>query len=262
MIPESVRELAEEPTAHSPVPPGFERILADRYCLFLGPFPNMTMAQRLRLETREVARTVEEVRRLVCERGRSWLTWWLTESTTPTDLEERLLAMGMERAAMPIQEPSYAAMALIHSPGTQRHDLQARLVETFEEFQAANEIVWEAFEMTEEQRESQREVLPFLFELHRQRISATYLCSLEGKPVASATAVFADAAVLLLGGAVLPEARGRGCYRALVQARWEDAVARGTPALVVQAGKMSQPILGRLGFQQVATMRVLVDRFA
>jgi Acetyltransferase (GNAT) family len=262
MIPEKVRELAEEPTAHSPVPPGFERIFVDSYCLFLGPFPNMTMAQRLRLETTEVAQTVEEVRRLVSERGRSWLTWWLTESTTPTDLEERLLAMGMERAAMPIQEPFYAAMALIHSPGAQRHDVQARLVETFEDFQAANEIFWEAFEMTEEQRQTQREVLPFLFELHRQRISATYLCSLEGKPVASATAVFTEAAVLLLGGAVLPEARGRGCYRALVQARWEDAVARGTPALVVQAGAMSQPILERLGFQQVATMRVLVDRFA
>jgi hypothetical protein len=39
-------------------------------------------------------------------------------------------------------------------------------------------------------------------------------------------------------------------------------VARGTPALVVQAGAMSQPILERLGFQQVATMRVLVDRFS
>jgi GNAT superfamily N-acetyltransferase len=116
--------------------------------------------------------------------------------------------------------------------------------------------------MSDEQRQTQREVLPFLFELHRQRISATYVCSVEGKPVASATAVFADAAVLLLGGAVLPEARGRGCYRALVQARWEDAAARGTPALVVQAGEMSQPILERLGFQQVATMRVLFDRFA
>jgi hypothetical protein len=262
MIPDNVRELAEEPTAHSPVPPGFERILVDRYCLFLGPFPNMTMAQRLRLGTTEIVRTVEEVRSLVSERGRSWLTWWLTESTTPADLEERLLGLGMERAAMPIQEPSYAAMALTRWTGARRHDVQARLVETFEEFEAANEITWEAFEMTEEQRQTQRELLPFLFELHKQRISATYLCSLEGTPVASATAVFADSAVMLLGGAVLPEARGRGCYRALVRARWEDAVARGTPALVVQAGAMSQPILERLGFQRVATMRVLFDRFA
>jgi hypothetical protein len=67
---------------------------------------------------------------------------------------------------------------------------------------------------------------------------------------------------MLLGGAVLPEARGRGCYHALVQARWQDAVARQTPALVVQAGEMSRPIPERLGFEHVATMRVLVDRFA
>ena len=76
MIPANVRALAEEPTAHSPVPPGFERILVDRYCLFVGPLPNMTMAQRLRLGPTDVPQTVEEVRRLVSERGRSWLTWW------------------------------------------------------------------------------------------------------------------------------------------------------------------------------------------
>jgi hypothetical protein len=47
-----------------------------------------------------------------------------------------------------------------------------------------------------------------------------------------------------------------------VRARWDDAVARDTPALVVQAGAMSQPILAGLGFDRVATMRVFVDRFA
>jgi hypothetical protein len=38
------------------------------------------------------------------------------------------------------------------------------------------------------------------------------------------------------------------------------AVERGTPVLVVQAGKMSRPILERLGFETVATIRVMVDR--
>ena len=38
-------------------------------------------------------------------------------------------------------------------------------------------------------------------------------------------------------------------YRALVRARWDDAVAAGQPALVVHAGAMSRPILERLGFQ-------------
>jgi predicted acetyltransferase len=60
-----------------------------------------------------------------------------------------------------------------------------------------------------------------------------------------------------MGGAVLPEARGRGAYRALVRARWDDAVARGTPALTVGAGPMSEPILRRLGFEQIVQFRRL-----
>ena len=66
--------------------------------------------------------------------------------------------------------------------------------------------------------------------------------------------------VALMGGAVLPEARGRGVYRALVRARWEDAVARGTPLLVTEAmPDTSYPILTRLGFGVVGTMRRLED---
>ena len=63
----------------------------------------------------------------------------------------------------------------------------------------------------------------------------------------------------LFGGATLPEARGRGAYRALVAARWEDAVARGTPVLVTQAGPMSRPILAQLGFREVCEIRILLD---
>ena len=50
-------------------------------------------------------------------------------------------------------------------------------------------------------------------------------------------------------------ARGRGAYRAVVRARWDAAVARGTPALAVGAGPMSRPILERLGFEQVLQFR-------
>jgi predicted acetyltransferase len=59
----------------------------------------------------------------------------------------------------------------------------------------------------------------------------------------------------------LPEARGRGAYRALVAARWRDAVERGTPLLVTQAGRMSQPILERIGFRRVCEIRILLDDF-
>jgi hypothetical protein len=63
----------------------------------------------------------------------------------------------------------------------------------------------------------------------------------------------------MIGGGVLPEARGRGVYRALVHARWVDAVAAGTPALCTHAGRMSRPILERIGFQPVAEQEILLD---
>jgi GNAT superfamily N-acetyltransferase len=72
---------------------------------------------------------------------------------------------------------------------------------------------------------------------------------------------FASTWGLLLGGsAVLPAARGRGAYRALVAARWAEAVTLGKPALVVQAGAMSRPILESCGFEAVCHIDVLEDQ--
>jgi hypothetical protein len=51
-------------------------------------------------------------------------------------------------------------------------------------------------------------------------------------------------------------------YRALLVARWEAAVARGTPALTVQADRMSKPIVERLGFREVGQVRVYIDDVA
>jgi GNAT superfamily N-acetyltransferase len=58
---------------------------------------------------------------------------------------------------------------------------------------------------------------------------------------------------------VLPVYRGRGVYRALVRARWDAALARGTLALVTQAGQMSRPILQRLGFRTLRESREFLD---
>ena len=97
--------------------------------------------------------------------------------------------------------------------------------------------------------------------LHENGYSRMYLAFVDGEPAGMARGSFQDAGIHLSGGAVLPWARGRGAYRAMVEARWHDAVSRGTPALTVQAGSMSRPILERLGFVEVAKIRVLCDRF-
>jgi GNAT superfamily N-acetyltransferase len=59
-----------------------------------------------------------------------------------------------------------------------------------------------------------------------------------------------------MGGVVLPALRGRGVYRALVSARLEHARSRGISLATCQAGRMSAPILERLGFETVCRFLV------
>jgi ribosomal protein S18 acetylase RimI-like enzyme len=57
----------------------------------------------------------------------------------------------------------------------------------------------------------------------------------------------------LLGGATLPDWRGRGLYRAMIAARAGEAVARGFRLLHVDASPASGPILRRCGFHAITT---------
>ena len=91
-------------------------------------------------------------------------------------------------------------------------------------------------------------------------IPVDFLALLDGRPAATATAIPSDRGVFLIAGSTMRWARGRGLYRALVRARWDYAVERGTPALVTQAlPDTSYPILKRLGFQDVCDTYRLED---
>ena len=71
-----------------------------------------------------------------------------------------------------------------------------------------------------------------------------------------------DRGVAVMAGiATLPQVRGKGCYRALVRARWDDAVAAGSPNLVVQASDQSGPILAAMGFRGVAELTIVHQTF-
>ena len=59
----------------------------------------------------------------------------------------------------------------------------------------------------------------------------------------------------LWGGGTAPGYRGRGIYRAMVAARANEAARRGCRYLTVDARETSRPILQRLGFEAVATIR-------
>jgi len=153
------------------------------------------------------------------------------------------------------------ALALVDPPPATRAEIQVRQIETFDDFVAARDIQWEAFDVPEGRRAQQRADLRRDFdESMTLGIPVGFIATLDGRPAATAMSIPSERGVFLIAGAVAPWARGRGAYRALVRARWDDAVARGTPALVTQANpETSHPILRRLGFVQVCEIRRLED---
>ena len=132
----------------------------------------------------------------------------------------------------------------------------ARRIETFEEYAAANAVQWEAFESPQSEI---AEAKVSLEQRWHDTVNLMHGVWLDGELVCAGTSTPCEHGLLLYGGATLPSARGRGAYRALIRARWDDAVALGTPALITQGGTMSRPILERLGFQAVAEQEVLLD---
>jgi hypothetical protein len=234
--------------------------LDGRYCLWLGSLPSAAEVSRLRMEPNEVEAAVAEIRALVADRRYPELVWSITESSRPRDLAERLLALGCRPGEPPQHEPDGTVMALVEPPAAGPVDLDVRRVETLDDFGASQEIQYEVFGFTEEQREARRARREERYRANREtRISVRFLALVDGEPAATALAVYGERGGFLLGGATLPWARGRGAYRALVRARWDEAVRRGAPALVVHAGRMSRPILERVGFVVVGGLTVLQD---
>ncbi|HVV84192.1 MAG TPA: GNAT family N-acetyltransferase [Kofleriaceae bacterium] len=82
--------------------------------------------------------------------------------------------------------------------------------------------------------------------------AALYLARWRGEPAGTSTHLRRGRATCLVGGVVLPAARGRGVYRAMVARRLADAAAAGVSLAVTLArATTSAPILERLGFATV-----------
>ena len=257
VISRELAEYAEAPSAFNVWPPGFRRVLNDRYCLILGPSRFFAEVQRPRLEG-AVEKTVAEVRALAAERGHGPTIWWIGGPATPADLEKRLRALGFVE---PDDRTSVAvALAIAEEPAFAPVDVEVRRVETLDDYLAAREVLWDAFETPLDRRAEERPQLEQAFRDEQERgATAAFIALHEDTPVAAGRAAFCDRGALLFGGGVRRDYRGRGAYRALVRARWDEAVARGTPALVTQAAPSSEPILRRLGFEEVTRLRRLYD---
>jgi hypothetical protein len=252
-----LREYAETPDRFSHVASGasVERFADERICILQGP--TWASVSGARIGPDEVEPLLAEVRERVPAEKEA--VWWIGPSARPPDLYERLDALGLSE---PRDRVSLLHALVLMSEPAKPQGVDVALIETLEQFEAARELQWDAFQTPEDRRAKNRVRLREDFEeSQRLEIPVGFLATLDRQPAGTALAVPSDRGVFLIGGSTAEWARGRGVYRALVRARWEYAVTRGTPALVTHAvPDSSYPILCRLGFDEVCTIRRLVDR--
>jgi GNAT superfamily N-acetyltransferase len=249
-----LREIAEYPNSFGPLGPGDERIETARFTLCMSAGRRWNTVQRQCFRADDVDDVLGEVRALLRARERDRTQWEIGSAAEPPDLVELLLERGLVRD----REPYAVALLLTAEPPLGPPEIVARRVETFEEFAAADAVQAEAFGMPDDELAERRATLS---ERWRDTPNVMHAAWLDGDLVSAGTCAPTAHGLLLYGGATLERARGRGADRALVRARWDEAAARGTPALMTQAGAMSRPILERLGFEPVGHVHMLLDEF-
>lgn len=264
MVSPDVAFQARYPGAAGPEPTpetGGERVQHEAFCLYLTPMPTVSFVEDVRLGDRAVADVVEQVRALLRERGRSQAAWVVSDQDP--DLRTALTAHGLEPYTDPPLGPTSTAMALLQPPAGGAGDaVVVREAASLEDFEAAGHLAADVFGMADADRAGMLATMVQRHALHLEGRAPlrSYLAFVDGVLVGEAQSRETRFGTNLAGSCVHPSARGRGVYRALVAARWEQAVERGVPVLTVQAGDMSRPVLQKLGFEVVDEMVLLRDR--
>jgi hypothetical protein len=254
--PTELEEFVEAWAAFTPAPPGNAVVSNARFTLQGRVNGSRLAVHRVRLRDDEIDDALEAARSFMRVIGASVASWWLSEHSTPVGLESRLLERGLV-----IVEGDYLidGLLLTSDPPLSPSAIDVHVVRSAEEYIAVVGAQDDAFDTPASERRDVADLADD-YELERESdVVALFGAWLDARVAGGGRAFFSPRGVFMAGGSTAPWARGRGVYRALVRARWDAAVERGTPALAVQAGTMSAPILPRLGFEKVCSFRRLRD---
>jgi len=121
-----VLELAENANTYTPLAPADERIVNDRFVLWMGPVdePWANVAQRFRLRPEQIDEAREEIHGLLRAKGRTACTWEVGSHATPDGLVDRLLALGLVDDSFPLA----VGMVLSAPPADAPADVEVRHV--------------------------------------------------------------------------------------------------------------------------------------
>jgi GNAT superfamily N-acetyltransferase len=192
------------------------------------------------------------------ERTRTWgesrLTFWTNASDSP-DLEAELQHRGAEHTdTVAVFARSIDGISVEVPPNVTTEVV--RTLEQVREVDAVNAPVWDQHPLDEiGLQEELAEVSAGLESGEGARV----LARLDGVAVSTGGCTVIDGFVRLWGAATLPEARGRGAYRAVLAQRLRVGAGLGaTTALVKGRISTSAPILARAGFTHYGDERAYV----
>jgi len=202
----------------------------------------------------EIAEVIDDVF-ATYERIGTAFKWCVGPPTRPLDMAERLRKRGARAADVALMACDTAALHIAYD--------SAITVTPIDEHNADElwfPVDFEGWHIAPENQSHRRdEVLWTLRNLGDSR--RLFVASIDGRPVATTSFVLKDdgdtSLAYMSGGMVLPSYRGRGIYRALIEARLAALRSMGMRLAVTQARvETSAPILARLGFTEVARSHV------
>ena len=184
---------------------------------------------------RVIAETIAEYRDLGVK-----FRWTVGPDSKPADLADRLARAGLRRTdsvgmARATEITPVSSVAVVRVDAT-----------TLDQFTEAMSDGWG------------RDATPFRI-AHRLMLASDnqhmFLAMCDGECAGAATYVSFPRSAYLLGAVVREACRGRGVYRALVEARLADAAARGVTLATTHAMlETSAPMLARFGFRTVCSL--------
>ena len=252
-------EIAEAPFAWRPSEPGVRTNREDaRFVLQHDPLfahAYFGTATLVRIDSGTAA-AVDSARAWFRSVGRRRFSWWVRESANSPQLMAELLRHGLEVSS---QDPSGVALMRLEDEPPAVPGVVVRRIDSFRDDIAAAVLFSEVFDMDERDEARIRGRIAARWKRRSRDYRLGFLAYLEGRLAARGSMILVGETGYLYSGATAPDARGRGCYRALVRARWEAMRAMGGTSLVVQAGQNSEPILSRLGFRELDRLTVLMD---
>jgi GNAT superfamily N-acetyltransferase len=246
----SLRDFAEAPAAYLPAL-DTRVVETDRYYARASPNGRYLEVCRLHIEPDEAHEVFAEVTAIQPGARTTW-----TVVAPADDVVAALKSAGCRDPDPPLV-PTFTALATERDPPPVA-GVDVRKIESFDDFLVGLELVL-SDDWSEDHRARQRAEAEETYLRRRARPGGEWLAYVDGKPVAWGGGVACERGMYLAGAITLPEYRGHGCYRALLRARWDEAVILGAPALVVHAQETSRPILERCGFERVATLHELAS---